>query len=334
MAAASLAMLPVAAAILAAQTRSLAQDSTLDNLRHAPGYQTAAWNTLGAVSKAGRGSRAMILIPGLGFGADVFDTFVARQADDFTTYAVTLPGFAGTPALPMPSPDSASYAHTSWTRSAVRAILAVMDREGIQQATIVAHWILSSQIALRIALDHPERVDGVVLLAGVAKAYYDNDTTMLHWPAARRAAYADALGARWFRTVTRRTWDDNNFMTFDYARHPLRALFLWREAASPPLSVWVRYLLEFYAIDLTPDLARLRAPVLVVRPGFDDADFPIEPGLNYMRSLTHDSWRGVDTTTAPIAFATVPGARLFVMYDNPEDVAREIAPFLSRIRRP
>lgn len=81
-------------------------------------------------------------------------------------------------------------------------------------------------------------------------------------------------------------------MSYDDAVRPRRGPLLWREAQSPALSVWIRYLVEFHAIDLTLDLGKLRVPVLVLRPGFDDPDWYVEPGLTYMRSLTHDSWRG------------------------------------------
>lgn len=315
-----------------AQRPSLVQDPALDNLVHPTGYVPAKPATLGAVTRTGSGSRSMILIPGLGFGGAVFDEFMARHSREFTMYAVTLPGFGGTPALAMPPADSSSYRLASWTRSSETAILALMDSLGIRRTTIVAHWILASQIALRLALRHPDRVDGVVLLGGVAKAYYDNDTTMLHWPLDRRSRYADVMGSQWFRTVTRQTWDDNNFMSYDYAVNPRRGLFLWREAASPSLPVWIRYLLEFYALDVTLDLAKLEVPVLVVQPGFDDPAFLVEPGRNYMRNLTHDSWRDVVRAPGRIEFVTIPGARLFVMYDQPDELDKALARFFSRTR--
>lgn len=244
-------------------------------------------------------------------------------------YAVTLPGFDGTEAPPMP-PAPSSYADTPWTRSATQAILGLMDRERIGPAVLVAHWGLGTQIALRLVLDHPERFQALILIGGVAKSYFAGTPGMLTWTPAQRAAFADGLGRRWFKTVTRRTWDDQNFMTYDYAVNPLRALFLWREAAIPPLPVWIRYLLEFYAVDPTPELARLRVPTLVVKPGFDDPGFYAEPGRDYMRDLTHGSWSGIEGTVPAIEFVTIPGARLFVMHDRPEELDRTVKAFLAK----
>ena len=318
--------------VAGAQERSLARDAALNNLVHPEGYRTAPPGSLGDVKTTGTGSRHMILIAGLGFSGGVFEEFMARRAAEYRMHAVTLAGFGGTPALPMPAPGG-SYADAPWTHSAERAILALMDREGIRQATLVAHWALSTQIALRLALDHPDRFDAVILVAGVAKSYYASIPAMRTWTPAERAKYADGLADRWFRAVTRKTWDDNNYMSYDYAVNARRGLFLWREAAMPPLSVWIRYLLEFYAIDIVPELPRLRVPTLVVQPGFDDPGFYVEPNWDYMRNLCLDSWQGIEPAAGTIELAKVSGSRLFIMYDKPEELDRLIGAFLARVRR-
>ncbi len=314
---------------LAGQTRSLQQDSTLDNLRHASGVETAPWGTLGNMRRVGQGPRAMLLIPGLGFGDGIWTEFMERHAAAYTMYAITLPGFGGTTPLPMP-PAGTPFAETPWTRSALQAIENLLDRERIGRVTIVAHWALAAQIALRLALDQPDRVAAVVLIGGPLKSYYENTPAMLDWTVEQRGRYSDAMAQRWFRTVTRRTWDDNNFMTYDYAVNPRRALSLWREAAAPSLPIWIRYLLEFYSIDLAPRLRDLRVPTLVVQPGFDDPAFYVEPGRNYMRNLCLDSWREVAAASDRIEFVTIAGSRLFVMHDQPEALDRTIAGFLER----
>lgn len=51
----ALVLLPAA---LGGQTRSMAQDSTLDNQRHPPGIQTTPFGALGRVRKDGQGDPA------------------------------------------------------------------------------------------------------------------------------------------------------------------------------------------------------------------------------------------------------------------------------------
>jgi pimeloyl-ACP methyl ester carboxylesterase len=314
----------------AAQPRSMAQDPSLDNLRHPPGTITAASNTLGRVTTVGKGPRRMVLIPGIGFGDGVWTEFMDRHKADATMYAVSLPGFGGTAPLAMP-PAGSRVADAPWTRSAIAAIAALIDREQLHRVTLVAHWGLATQIALQLALDRPERVEAVVLIAGVLKSYYESPPGMLAWTAAQRAGYAEGLAQKWFRTVTRTTWDDNNFMSYDYAIRPRRGLFLWREAQAPALPVWIHYLLEFYTFDQSARLSDLRMPTLVVQPGFDDPGFQPEPGWNYMRNLCFDSWKGTAGVNPHLEFVTIPQSRLFVMFDQPEALDRALAHFFARL---
>ena len=312
-----------------AQTRSLAQDPALDNLVHLAGTATTPVGTPENVRRAGDGPRTLLLLPGLGFGDEVWAEFMEKHKSEFRMIAVTLPGFGGTPPLPMPVGDNLPFAKLAWTRSSIAALERILEEEKPRRVTIVAHWALATQIALRLALDHPDRVEALILVGGVLKAYYDNSPQMLSWTPAERAGFAEGMGQRWFKTVTRDTWDDNNFMSYDYAVNPRRALDLWRQAASPTLPVWIRYLLEFYAMDPGPELANLEVPTVVLQPGFDDPAFYVDEGRNYMKNLCVDSWKGVAESGAPIRFVPVPGSRLFVQFDQPEALERAIAETVS-----
>lgn len=314
-----------------AQVRSMAQDASLDNLVHPVGTVTAPWGALGRIEKSGSGSKTMILIPGIGFGGAVWDDFVKHYQGTYTTYVVTLPGFGGTPPLPMP--DNGSFTELPWTRSSLTAIERLIDSTRTGKVTLVAHWGLASQMALRLALDHPDRIERVILVSGVLKAYYEQTPAMLTWSATQRQQFVDGMANRWFRTVTKRTWDDNNYMSYDYAVNPLRGLFLWREAQAPSLAVWIRYLLEWYAMDPSSELPKLKVPVLVVQPGLDDASFYVESGRPYMRNLLLDSWKGTEAASPLLQFVRIPGARLFIQYDKPEELYQEIDRFVAQRAR-
>jgi pimeloyl-ACP methyl ester carboxylesterase len=321
----------VFAHVSSAQPRSMAQDSTLNNLRLPAGTAMASLGTLGRVRTVGTGPRHMLLIPGLGFGDDIWTEFMAKRTAEFTMHAVTLPGFGGT--APLPITDGALFSDAPWTRSALTAIEALLDRERIQKVTLVAHWAYAPTLALRLALDHPDRVNAVVIIAGALRNYYEGIPAMANWTFEQRVKGVDAYAQRWFRTVTRQTWDDNNFMSYDYAVNPRRGLFLWRQAQEPMLPVWIRYLLEFYASDPSPRLKDLRVPVLLVQPGLDDPDYYVENGQDYMRNLCIDTWKSVVAETGKLEVASVPGSRVFVMYDKPTELDSIVNRFLRRVTR-
>jgi pimeloyl-ACP methyl ester carboxylesterase len=304
------------------------QDSALNNLVDPPGYQTAPLGRLGSYKRRGSGAETLILIPGLGFGGGIFDEFVEKFAVQYRMYTVTLPGFGGTAAPPCP-PEKTSFGEQSWTNGAIAGIEKMIKDENIQNPILVGHWLGGTQIALRLALKHPDKIKGVVLLAGAAKMLF-TDTSLNQYVATpeKRTASVDNYSApKWFKTVTRETWDDNNFLPGDYAVNPVRGLRLWREAATPKLHVWVRYLCEFNAQDISAEMGKVTVPTLLLKPGLEGNFF--DPGQNYMELFCHKSWEGSIEKNPKITAKTIPNARVCLWFDQPEAVLQAVADFLK-----
>lgn len=310
--------------------RILKQDSTLNNFVDPAGYKPGPPDALGHVERTGTGAQAMILIPGLGFGGDVFKEFMADHAGEYRMYAVTLAGFGGTPAPPSPD-TNVSFGSQTWTNGQLAAIERLIVEEGIKRPIVVGHWLTGTQLALRLAMKHPDHVRAVIILSGSARfASMDTTRTPAEMPLAKRVAGVDRFMApRWFKTVTRETWDDNNFLPSDYAVHPLRGLRLWREAASPDLHTWIRYLCEYHAQDITLDLGSLKVPTLILEPGLEGLVF--DPGNNYMDAFCGRSWEGPNKLNSAIRYETIPNTRACMWFDQPEKVNAVIAEFLGEV---
>lgn len=321
-------LLSVSAARSQPVERIMVQDSTLDNFSHAEGYVTCEPGTLAGVEKVGKGATTLVLIPGLGFGGDIFREFMAAHAEQYTMYAVTLPGFGGTQAPPMP-PAGTSFGELSWTRGAYDALAKRIQADSLKDLIVVGHWLGGTQLALWLTLEHPDLVKGVVIVAGSTR-FVPTDTTRMpsHPPLDKRIKGVDAfLAPRWFKTVTRETWDDNNFLPGDYAMDPVRGLRLWREAASPTLPVWVRYLCEFYAQDVSLKLDSLKVPTLVLLPGLEDLD--VEPGQNYMEAFCLSGWDGAALTNPRIRMEAIPQSRVCMWFDQPQQFDDALKSFLA-----
>jgi len=304
------------------------QDSTLNNLVHPPDYVPAALGTLGAVVERGRGPVDMILVSGFGLGASAFEGFMGRNAARYRMFAVTLPGFEGTAAPPMPPPGT-SYGEQSWTRAAVDAIVRLIRERHLERPVLVGHFINGSQVAMRVAVEHPELVRSLVLLAGTPR--YEPVTTTRFWPRdltlEQKVKAVDQFSApRWFKTVTRETWVRNNFVATDYSVDPARGRRFADEANAPPLPVLIRYLCEFHASDLWPELARLQRPLLVIQPHFT-AGLRADTTRAYLAGYLEEPWRGRLEGRPHTDSAVVDSAGILVMEDQPSIVDRKIAEF-------
>ncbi len=322
----------VAAAGQAQQcSRIMAQDSSLNNLVDPPGYRTGTLGELGGIVKVGSGKHAVVMIPGLGFSGEVFRELMEMMSTEATMYAVTLPGFGGTSAPPSP-PAGTSFAEQTWTTGAYRAIEKLIADEKLERPIIVGHWLTGTSLALRLALEHPDQIAGVILLAG-SPCFVPTDTTQfkLHMPEAMLAKIADTyMAPQWFKTVTRETWDDNNFLPGDYAVNPVRGLRLWRMAAQPPLHVWVRYLNEFNSQDITQHLDSLRVPVLLLKPGLE-GNYS-DPGQDYMTGYCHTAWNATLAKGGMIEAKTIANARVCLWFDQPEAVAAAMRSFIAGLK--
>jgi pimeloyl-ACP methyl ester carboxylesterase len=311
--------------------RIMIQDSTFNNFVDPPGYRTGTLGELGGYRKMGTGPQAMILIPGFGFGADLFDELMEKWSDKYTMYAVTLAGFGGTPAPPSPPPGT-SFGEQTWTDGAMRGIEKLIAKEKISDPIIVGHWGVGTQLALRLALEHPENARAVIILGGTSR-FVMADTTRMPLRVAldkRIAAIDGYMAPSWYKTVTRQTWDDNNFLPIDYAINPVRGLRLWRQAAQPSVHVWTRYLCEFYSQDITLELDELAVPTLIVKPGLDPVD--LGPGQNYMDAWTHLSWQGIPEMNPKIKLISIPDSRVCLRFDQPEKLDIAVGEFLEGIK--
>jgi pimeloyl-ACP methyl ester carboxylesterase len=322
------AALLVAAQAAAAQStvpRILIQDSTLNNLVDPPGYETGTLGELARVKREGSGRSTMILVPGIGFGGEIYDSLASAFASDFTTYAVTVPGFGDTPAPPVP-PEGTSFGEQTWTRGALAGLEALVDSEGLDDVVVVGHWLTGTQLAVALARSRPEAVRGVVLLAGAARFVAPPGQGPAELSLQDRINGVDHyMAPQWFKTVTRETWDDNNFLPSDYATHPVIGLRLWRQAARPRLHTWIRYLNEFYAQDVVPDVVALDTPVLLIHPDFEGAYQP--EGNRYLDRYTFGSWNGVEASER-VTQITIPGTRVVLWADQRDQVVEEIRTWL------
>jgi pimeloyl-ACP methyl ester carboxylesterase len=333
---------------LPAQSVTLIQDSTLDNLIHPKGYITCKPGALGLVKKIGTAKQSIILIAGLGFSGDDFNNLIDHFKKMYSIYAVTPAGFGGTPAPPMPD-TFVQYAEQTWTNGIVTGVLNLIEKEKLKNPIVISHFITGTQVALALALNHPDKIGKIIIISGSPYRYYagQKDGSYNDWvnekiyTPRQRAKLAEIFWApKWFKTVTKKTWDDNMWTPDDYCKDSVTANKLFRESAAVPVQIMIRYLIEWMTYDVSEKYAALKVPALILIPDFKEL-LTVSDSTNkescknvaakqYLKYFHQIAWHKAEASLNNlIRIQTVPDTRVFMWYDNPEAVYSAIKNFIS-----
>lgn len=324
----------VVAVILAPSAPLHAQqglDRSRNNIEYAPGYVTATDANAGRFESVGTGPSQLVFIGGWGFSGDIFREFASRNAADYTTLLVTLPGFGGTAGWPMPA-ESVSHATTPWMSRSADAISRTMTQRGIRDAIVIGHFIVGSHVALELAQRHPDQVRGIVLAGAELSRFWPSraDTTgrTLSTPAQRAASVDRFLVPQFFRFVTDSTWHANNYLPHTFSVDSWHATRLWREQSLVPLPIMMRYLSDFYATEFAPKLDSIRAPLLILAPGFTEHILS-DPRTSYLKMMFQDSWKPAQGRST-VEVQIVPNAAVNIWLDQPDVFTAVLKKFASR----
>lgn len=289
------------------------QDSTRNNLVHPEGYRTAPRNSLGRVEQHGEGSTPLVLLAGLGFGGDVFDSLVPALVKEHTLYVVTLPGFGGSSAPPMP-PEGTSFGERSWLANAERGLETFLADEGLERPILVALYSDAANVVTHFARANPDRVGGLLLVSASARFPLPSSG-----PA--RAERMDAFAGQWFRTVTEIMWPSGMFPPSFYATDPAVAEYAWWRVLEPTLPTSIRYTVEAWADDLVPVVAAVEVPVVVLSPDFAW----LEGGRRETtRARFQGGWEEAVEQGGGLEHRVIEGARFLIWEDAPEALDRAL----------
>lgn len=191
------------------------------------------------------------MVHGWGMNARVFATLAERLADDFDVRVLNLPGHGGRPAL-----SNNTLRH--WADD-----LACQLPDG----SALLGWSLGGQVAMRAALDHPDRVARVILLSTTPIF-----VTSSAWAHGLALADLQAFGAdllenpratllRFLSLQTRGAPDQK--MLLQSLRGALQA------APDPDAAALQAGLAMLCETDLRPEVAALSQPALVLHGALD-----------------------------------------------------------------
>jgi pimeloyl-ACP methyl ester carboxylesterase len=315
-----------------AQSASVKTDSVrINNLILPPGYICSLTGAIPPYRKTGKGSPNLIIIPGLGFDQSIFDDFMRANENRYTMYCITIPGYGHTQAPPLP-PEGTSFGEQAWNKSVLEGIGKLMAREQIKKAIVVGHFVQGTQMALRMAIDFPELVNGVIILGGPAKFVLISNGKPVEYPLPGTISYIDKVTApKWFGPISKSDFDAGNYLPEVYSLDSGLANALWKQSASVPLPVFVHALCEFFASDITLELENIKSPVLVLRPSFNEGILQ-KPVNNYLVPQFIASWDKAALKNPLIRMKDIPGTATCSWKDKPDEVNTAIGLFIQNLK--
>jgi len=281
----------------------------------------AAWHAAHAATPAsfqglkvevvGKG-RPVLMIPGLNSAGETWsETCAALQADRVQCHIVTLPGFAGLPAVADASKDA-------WLASMRDRLLAYVESRKLREPVVMGHS-LGGFLALQMAIEKPgafERlvvVDSLAYLGAVQNpaATVESVKPMAEAMRARMRAQDDAS----YRAGVSATLKG---LVHDPAR--VETLTAWGNASDRTVTSEAMY--EMMTIDLRGELGRIRAPTLVLGAWAAYAPY----------GATKESTAAIYRAQ----YAGLPGVRIemseggyhFLMWDDPQWLQAQVRGFL------
>jgi len=272
---------------------------------------------LGHVEVVGDGPTPLVLVPFLGCEWVVWKPFMERHTEEFTMYAVSLPGYSG--SAPPPQPEDGEYMSVPWVRNAAAAIVHMVRERELDRPVLVGHGAGGS-IAMRAGLLEPELFRGVVSVWGYAAMPIGSEGRGRVDPETRRQIISRYKGEGFGREL----WKGMSLQAAQrYVRDPERAREIGEHMGSAPLDVARRYFIESIADDFTSELAGLTTPLLAI--------VPTPPGTPVPHEMIRDYWEQ-DLGAAPDhEIMLLPDAGSFVMDDRPKLFDRVLAGFIERI---
>jgi pimeloyl-ACP methyl ester carboxylesterase len=258
------------------------------------------------VQVTGKGA-PIVLIPGLASSGAVWDGAVKRYCGDHQCHVLTLAGFAGVPAIDAPL-----------LATAEQQLSAYIATNKLGKPVVIGHS-LGGFLGLKLAIDHPEQVDRLIVvdsLPAMAATQMPSITgaQMKEMAAGMRTRMlgmdADAYQAGQLQTLH----------TMISKEEDVQRALVWGKQSDR--TTVANAMAEMMGEDLRQDIARIKAPTLVLGSWIAYKNFGTQQQFGQMYAAQYGQLPGVQVEMADTA-------RHFIMLDDPRWMYDRIDAFLK-----
>ncbi len=245
-------------ALLAFALASAFSVQQTDNFVLPAATKTVEVGTLGRASTHGTGPIDVVVIAGAPFASEEFAPFFARNGTSYTFHALTPAGYGGTnpPAMP-----TASWEKPVWTEGFLKAVEAYVDKNGLKRPILVGHHLMSDVYVALLAARRPEAYRGLAFVCGSAGFSFGARHRV---DAAMRANIVKNGYAPFYKTLPQKTWNTGTFQPDLLSIDAARGKALYDKEVAVPISIQLRYFLEYICLEPTTEFSKIKVPILAI----------------------------------------------------------------------
>ncbi|HSF56140.1 MAG TPA: alpha/beta hydrolase [Algoriphagus sp.] len=251
----------------------------------------------------------IILIPGLSSSGEVWDETVADLSKTFECHVLTLPGFAGNPAIEMPD----GFLNT------MESLISEYINKQNEKVTLIGHS-LGGFLSLRLSRSLPEKIDRAIIVDSFPfySAAFNptaSEEGMVQMASQMKQMMISASPDQ-YQTQQEATMPT---LTTNAEKAPLAVE--WSMQSDRNTTATAFY--ELMTTDFRDELADVETPILVLGAWYS--------GKNY--GLTEASVKATFESQYRLAknvqIEMAPTAHHFIMWDNPEWFMEKVTQFLK-----
>lgn len=260
------------------------------------------------VEKVGRGKKHIILIPGLTCPGDVWNETVERYKKNYTCHLISLPGFAGTPAI-----ETAEYLKTMRDE-----LIGYIKDNKLKKPILVGHS-LGGFLSLWISAVEPDLV-GANFIVDALPFFpaIQNPSATVESMKPVAASMRDMMK----NATPEQTKKSQQYYLSTMASAPdkLELIGRWGIESHAPTVAQAMY--ELQTIDLRNDVATIKVPVTVLGAWIAYKDY----GVTHESTLKNfsDQYQHVKNVNIQLTDT----AKHFIMYDDPKWFFEQMDRFL------
>lgn len=261
------------------------------------------------VNIAGKG-QPMILIPGLTCDAAVWEETVDRYKEQYECHALTLPGFAGNPAI--------EYGD-SYLDKMKELIVEYINENEIKNPVIIGHS-LGGFLAMSIATDYPELFDKIIIVDSLPFL------TAIQMPGAT-AESAKAFAGNMKKMMLSQTGEtaavNQKMMLQSMISDPENIETAYEWGASSDVNTVAQAMYELYTTDIRDELDKIESPMMVMGAWIAYKNYGVT------RESTMANFKSQYAGAENCTIKLTDKGKHFIMWDDPEFFFASVDSFLK-----